>query len=70
LSCCSAHTLFTLNRRFLFVVDWYYIFSILPLRVYPCSPDIYNDVKKAQELGYQIPPEFIHDLRKASGRQE
>jgi hypothetical protein len=24
------------------MVDWYYIFSILPLGVYPCSPDIYN----------------------------
>jgi hypothetical protein len=24
------------------VVDWYYIFPILSLRVYPCSPDIYN----------------------------
>jgi hypothetical protein len=24
------------------VVDWYYIFSILPLGVYPCSQDIYN----------------------------
>jgi hypothetical protein len=27
------------------VVDWYYIFLILSLRVYPCSPDIYNVVK-------------------------
>ena len=30
----------------------------------------WDDVKKAQERGYQIPPEFIEDLRKASGRQE
>jgi hypothetical protein len=27
------------------VVDWYYIFPILSLRVYPCSPDIYNVVE-------------------------
>ena len=27
------------------MVDWYYIFSILPLGVYPCSPDIYNVVE-------------------------
>jgi hypothetical protein len=27
------------------MVDWYYIFSILPLGVYPCSPDIYNVIK-------------------------
>jgi hypothetical protein len=26
------------------MVDWYYIFSILALGVYPCSPDIYNVV--------------------------
>jgi len=24
------------------MVDWYYIFLILPLGVYPCSPDTYN----------------------------
>ena len=24
------------------MVDWCYIFSILALGVYPCSPDIYN----------------------------
>ena len=29
----------------------------------------WEDVKKAQELGYQIPPEFLDDLRKASGRE-
>ena len=28
------------------MVDWYYIFSILPLGVYPCSPDIYNVVER------------------------
>jgi hypothetical protein len=28
------------------MVDWYYIFPILPLGVYPCSPDIYNVVEK------------------------
>ena len=27
------------------MVDWYYIFSILLLGVYPCSPDIYNVVE-------------------------
>jgi hypothetical protein len=30
----------------------------------------WDDVKKAQELDYQIPAEFIDDLRKASGRKE
>jgi hypothetical protein len=25
------------------------------------------DVIKAQQLGYQIPPEFLDDLRKATG---
>jgi tetratricopeptide (TPR) repeat protein len=29
----------------------------------------WEDVKKAQALGYKIPPEFLNDLRKASGRQ-
>jgi tetratricopeptide (TPR) repeat protein len=28
-----------------------------------------EDIKKAQDLGYKIPPEFLEDLRKASGRQ-
>jgi hypothetical protein len=32
------------------VVDWYYIFSILLLGVYPCSPDIYNVVKLFRKL--------------------
>ena len=27
------------------MVDWYYIFSILLLGIYPCSPDIYNVVQ-------------------------
>jgi len=27
------------------MVDWYYIFSILALGVYPYSPDIYNGVE-------------------------
>jgi tetratricopeptide (TPR) repeat protein len=27
-----------------------------------------EDIKKAQDLGYKIPPEFLEDLRKASGR--
>ena len=27
------------------MVDWYYIFSILALGIYLCSPDIYNVVK-------------------------
>jgi hypothetical protein len=26
-------------------------------------------MKKAQDLGYQIPSKFLDDLRKASGRQ-
>jgi tetratricopeptide (TPR) repeat protein len=30
----------------------------------------WDDVKKAQELGYQIPAQFMDDLRKASGRKE
>jgi tetratricopeptide (TPR) repeat protein len=30
----------------------------------------WEDVKKAQELGYKIPPEFLDDLRKASGREK
>ena len=29
----------------------------------------WKDVEKAQSLGYQIPPKFLEDLRKASGRQ-
>ena len=29
----------------------------------------WEDIKKAQDLGYKIPPEFLEDLRKASGRQ-
>ncbi len=30
----------------------------------------WKDINKAQELGYQIPPEFLDDLRKASGREK
>jgi hypothetical protein len=29
----------------------------------------WQDVKKAQSLGYQIPPKFLEDLRKAPGRE-
>ena len=29
----------------------------------------WDDIKKAQELGYKIPAEFLDQLRKASGRQ-
>ena len=29
----------------------------------------WEDMKKAQDLGYQIPSKFLDDLRKASGRQ-
>jgi len=29
----------------------------------------WKDINKAQELGYQIPPKYLEDLRKASGRQ-
>jgi tetratricopeptide (TPR) repeat protein len=27
----------------------------------------WEDIKKAQDLGYKIPAEFLHDLRRASG---
>ena len=30
----------------------------------------WDDVKKAQSLGYQVYPEFLEDLRQASGRKE
>ncbi len=30
----------------------------------------WEDIKKAQDLGYKIPPEFLEDLRKASGREK
>lgn len=30
----------------------------------------WQDVKKARNLGYQIPPEFLEELRKTSGRQD
>jgi tetratricopeptide (TPR) repeat protein len=29
----------------------------------------WEDFEKAQELGYEVPPEFLDELRKASGRQ-
>ena len=29
----------------------------------------WEDIKKAQDLGYKIPPEFLADLRKASGKR-
>ena len=29
----------------------------------------WEDVKKAQDLGYKIPPKFLDNLRKALGRQ-
>ena len=29
----------------------------------------WEDVKKARDLGYKIPPKFLDDLRKASGRR-
>jgi tetratricopeptide (TPR) repeat protein len=29
----------------------------------------WGDIKKAQALGYKIPPKFLEDLQKASGRQ-
>jgi hypothetical protein len=52
------------------VVDWYYIFPILPLGVYPRSPDIYNvhkiinfyfynDLFPYRERRILIPPVFI-----------
>jgi Flp pilus assembly protein TadD len=30
----------------------------------------WRDVEKAQSLGYQFHPEFLKDLRKASGREK
>ncbi len=30
----------------------------------------WEDVHKAQDLGHKIPPRFLKDLRKASGRQK
>jgi len=30
----------------------------------------WEDIKRAQELGWKVPPEFLDDLRKASGKQE
>jgi len=30
----------------------------------------WKDINKAKELGYKIPPEFLEDLRKASGREK
>lgn len=30
----------------------------------------WNDINKVQELGHKIPPEFLDDLRKASGREK
>ncbi len=29
----------------------------------------WEDIKKARDLGYKIPPKFLDDLRKASGKQ-
>jgi hypothetical protein len=29
----------------------------------------WDDIKKAQNLGYKIPLEFLEELRKASGKQ-
>lgn len=31
---------------------------------------VWNDVRKAQTLGYQVHPEFLKALREASGRQK
>ena len=30
----------------------------------------WEDIKRAQDLGYKIPAEFLDDLRKASGREK
>ena len=30
----------------------------------------WDDIKKAQELGHQVPPKFLDNLRKASGREK
>jgi hypothetical protein len=30
----------------------------------------WDDIRKAQDLGYKIPAEFLDDLRKASGREK
>jgi lipoprotein NlpI len=32
--------------------------------------EAWEDVHKAQNLGYQVPPEFLKALREASGREE
>jgi len=29
----------------------------------------WRDIRKAQDLGYKVSPEFLEDLRKASGRE-
>jgi tetratricopeptide (TPR) repeat protein len=29
----------------------------------------WKDIKKAQDLGYKVPPKFLDDLPQASGRQ-
>ena len=38
------------------MVDWYYIFSILPLGVYPSPQSIYNVGSKTtlQLIGYEL----------------
>jgi tetratricopeptide (TPR) repeat protein len=30
----------------------------------------WDDSKRAQDLGFKVPPEFFDDLRKASGREK
>ncbi len=44
------------------MVDWYYIFSILPLGVYPCSPYIYNVVKLFKKFIYCKPVSSMKKL--------
>lgn len=29
----------------------------------------WEDINKAQDLGFKVPPKFLDDLRKASGKQ-
>jgi len=30
----------------------------------------WKDIKKAEDLGWKVPPEFLEELRKASGREK
>jgi hypothetical protein len=51
----NGSLLLSLNRRFLFMVDWYYIFSILWWGVYPSPQSIYNVVENWHFLFPPLP---------------